>query len=92
MRDGFCAILFAFASSVKDFIRLALSRRIVADALRAAIVVGTLLNCINQGAALFRGEAIAWGSAVLNFIVPYCVATYAAVRNEARLRGDDREM
>ena len=74
---------------MKDFIRLVLSGRIAADALRVAIVVGTLLNGVNQGAALFGGEAIAWGSVVLNFIVPYCVATYAAARNEARLRSND---
>lgn len=71
--------------------RLAFSRRIVADAVRVALVVGALLNCINEGGALLSGQGIAWGSIVLNFVVPYCVATYAAARNEARLHAKARE-
>jgi hypothetical protein len=76
---------------VKYLIRLALSRRIAGDALRVALVVGALLNVINQGASLLGGQAIAWGSVALNFVVPYCVATYAAARNEARLRENVRD-
>lgn len=77
---------------MKDFIRLAFSHRITADALRVATVVGTLLNGINQGGSLLSGQAIAWGPVMLTFVVPYCVATYAAVRNEARLRANDRDV
>jgi hypothetical protein len=45
----------------------------------AALVVGTLLNLINQGDALFAGRALDWTKLVLTYIVPYCVATYGAV-------------
>jgi hypothetical protein len=38
-----------------------------------ALIVGTILNLINQGDALFGGKL------VLTFAVPYCVATYGAV-------------
>jgi len=47
--------------------------------LAAAIVVGTVLNLINQGDALFAGGSLDWLKLVLTYIVPYCVATYGAV-------------
>jgi len=43
------------------------------------LIVGTILNLINQGDALFSGRPINWLKLVLTFIVPYCVATYGAV-------------
>jgi hypothetical protein len=45
----------------------------------AAIVVGTILNLINQGDALFAGRRLDWLKMALTYIVPYCVATYGAV-------------
>ena len=47
--------------------------------LGAALVVGTILNLINQGDALFAGRALDWTKLALTYIVPYCVATYGAV-------------
>jgi hypothetical protein len=47
--------------------------------LAAAIIVGTLLNLINQGDAPVAGKALDWLKLVLTYIVPYCVATYGAV-------------
>lgn len=43
-----------------------------------AIVVGIILNLINQGDALMSGR-VNWVKAALTFVVPYCVATYGAV-------------
>ena len=45
----------------------------------AALVVGTILNLINQGDALFGGRSLDWLKLGLTYIVPYCVATYGAV-------------
>jgi hypothetical protein len=45
----------------------------------AAVVVGTILNLINQGDALFAGRPLDWLKLGLTYIVPYCVATYGAV-------------
>jgi hypothetical protein len=45
----------------------------------AALVVGTILNLINQGDALFGDRGLDWTKLVLTYIVPYCVATYGAV-------------
>jgi len=49
-----------------------------------ALVVGTILNLINQGDALFGHGRINWLKIALTFIVPYCVATYGAATALAR--------
>lgn len=45
----------------------------------AAVVVGTVLNLINQGDALFSGRKLDWTKIALTYLVPYCVTTYGAV-------------
>ena len=44
-----------------------------------ALIVGTLLNLINQGDALLGDSHLNITKIVLTFAVPYCVATYGAV-------------
>jgi hypothetical protein len=44
-----------------------------------ALVVGTILNLINQGDALLSGAPLDFTKIILTFAVPYCVATYGAV-------------
>lgn len=44
-----------------------------------ALIVGTILNLINQGDALLSGTTINVTKIVLTYAVPYCVATYGAV-------------
>ena len=44
-----------------------------------ALIVGTVLNLINQGDALFGEEHLNLTKIILTFAVPYCVATYGAV-------------
>ena len=44
-----------------------------------ALIVGTVLNLINQGDALFGGGHLNLTKIILTFVVPYCVATYGAV-------------
>lgn len=47
---------------------------------RVALVVGAVLNLINQGDAMLAGPAtINWFKLVLTFVVPYLVSTYGAV-------------
>jgi hypothetical protein len=45
----------------------------------AAVIVGTILNLINQGDALFGDKTIDWVKLLLTYLVPYCVTTYGAV-------------
>ena len=73
---------------MREFWELALSKRVAFNAIRIAVFIGTLLNVINQGAAILAWDGIAWGHVVLNFVVPYCVATYSATKNELDRRKD----
>lgn len=67
---------------MKSFLILVCSARIALSALRVALVVGTVLNAINQGGAILAGNDIAWFHLLLNYLVPYCVASYSAARNQ----------
>lgn len=44
-----------------------------------ALIVGTVLNLINQGDAFFSEGPLNFTKVALTFAVPYCVATYGAV-------------
>jgi len=54
-------------------------------ALYVALLVGTVLNLINQGDALVSGKPLDWLKLALTFLVPYCVSTHGAVT--AKLAG-----
>lgn len=47
--------------------------------LKVAIVVGTALNLINQGDALFGAAPVNGFKLMLTFAMPYAVSTYGAV-------------
>ncbi|MBU6357446.1 MAG: nitrate/nitrite transporter NrtS [Rhodospirillales bacterium] len=70
--------------AARRMIRLSLEDGIPARSLRVAIVVGIILNLINQGDALFGLVRPHWMKMILTFIVPYCVATYGAVSYRLR--------
>ena len=59
-----------------------MSRNIAMNALKIAFVVGSFLNLINQGENLLHGAKISWFHPLLNYLVPYCVASYSAAKNE----------
>lgn len=58
---------------------LCLSDGVPRRSLCAALIVGTVLNLINQGDALFVSGQVNLIKLALTFAVPYCVATYGAV-------------
>ena len=72
---------------MQRFWSAAVQKHIVVNACRIALVVGTVLNLINQGDAILAGHGISWGHVAMNYVVPYCVATYSAVKNELNRRG-----
>jgi hypothetical protein len=47
--------------------------------LKVAIIVGTALNAINQGDALFGDASVNWFKLMLTYFMPYAVSTYGAV-------------
>lgn len=63
-------------------IGVALCSRIAKNSLKIAAVVGTVLNIINQAIPFSNGAAVSWLNVVLNYLVPYCVASYSAASNE----------
>ena len=65
--------------SLAPFLRRCLSGGIPRRSLAVAAVVGTILNLINQGAAMLGHGHLDIGRMLLNYAVPYCVATYGAV-------------
>jgi hypothetical protein len=70
--------------------RCALSDGVPRRSLVVALIVGTILNLINQGDALVDGLPIDVVKLLLTYLVPYCVATYGAVSyrlHAARLAG-----
>jgi hypothetical protein len=64
---------------------IAASAPVVHLALRTSLFIGTLLNLINQGDALFGSAALVPGKLLLTYLVPYCVATYSATSISLRL-------
>ena len=49
-----------------------------------ALIVGTVLNLINQGDALLGLASINWLKLILTYCVPYVVSTYGAVSYRLR--------
>lgn len=74
---------------MKSYLQLVCSARIAQSALRVALVVGTILNLLNQGGAILTLHGISWFHLLLNYLVPYCVASYSAAKNEISRSSDE---
>ena len=59
--------------------RLATTAGVPRRSFYVAVVVGLILNAINQGDRIVAGVSPQWIKLALTFVVPYCVATYGAV-------------
>lgn len=59
---------------------LMISRPVAASAMRVAIVVGTCLNIINQGTTIWHGGGADWPRFLMNYAVPFLVASYSAAK------------
>ena len=57
----------------------AISDGVPRRSLYVALIVGTVLNVINQGDAFLGMTSIYWLKLVLTYYVPYAVCTYGAV-------------
>lgn len=71
---------------MRTLFQAACSGKIVKNSLRIAGVVGSVLNLINQGNAILELAGISWIHVMLNYFVPYCVASYSAAKNELTQR------
>ena len=52
--------------------------------LATTLIVGSVLNLINQGDALLLAGTITWWKIVVTYCVPFCVATFGAIPRCAR--------
>lgn len=66
-------------SRLLQICRCCVSDGVPRRSLCVALIVGTILNLINQGDALFGHGAVNWAKIMLTYSVPFCVATYGAV-------------
>jgi hypothetical protein len=71
-------------STIKQAWQFALTDGVPVRSLWVALVVGTILNIINQGDSLLGAASINWVKIILTYIVPYCVCTYGAVSFQMR--------
>lgn len=62
-----------------SLLAIVFERGIVRRSLIIGLIVGTILNIINQGDALVTGAPLVAWKIVLTYCVPYCVSTYGAV-------------
>lgn len=62
------------------FFRAMASPKIAGNGVKVSLVVGTMLNLVNQGEYLLAGQGLMVGHAVLNYLVPFCVACYSGAR------------
>jgi hypothetical protein len=74
-------------SSQREALRQTFAGRSVRRSLIVAVVIGTVLNAINQGPEIVSGHWPIWWKLVLTYIVPFAVASYgsyAAFRSSER--------
>ena len=75
---------------LRPIVRHAATRQVFGFSVKVCVVVGVTLNAINQGPRVWAGEPFSWLHGVLNFIVPFCVSSFSAGRNEWRNQQADR--
>jgi len=59
-------------------LKLVFSGPVLRHSLLVALIVGTVLNLINQGDRMFVDGSVDVVKAALTFIVPFCVSSYGA--------------
>ena len=68
-------------NKIKLYLEVVSNKNIFYKSLKIAVIVGTILNIINQGDKLFAldFENIDFLKSFLTYIVPFLVSTYAAI-------------
>jgi len=67
------------ATTRASWLRLALEDGVPRRSAVVAVIVGTILNVINQGDVMMAGAPLDYLKLALTYAVPYGVATYGAV-------------
>lgn len=64
--------------SKSEALRVTFSRPSLRRSVAVALLVGTILNLINQGDAYWSGSSLVWWKVVLTYFVPFAVASYGS--------------
>ncbi|MEO5774646.1 MAG: nitrate/nitrite transporter NrtS [Sphingomicrobium sp.] len=62
----------------KQALRATFAGPAVRRSLTVAVLIGTLLNAINQGPEIAAGQAPVWWKLMLTYFVPFAVASYGS--------------
>lgn len=65
-------------SSNREALRRTFACSSVRRSLTVAVVIGTVLNLINQGPEIFSGHWPIWWKLILTYFVPFAVASYGS--------------
>lgn len=65
---------------MKQIFRTMLTPRILYSAAKVSLVVGTLLNVINQWEYMMAGHGVMIGHLLMNYFVPFCVSAYSGAK------------
>ncbi|MFN0041511.1 MAG: nitrate/nitrite transporter NrtS [Burkholderiales bacterium] len=71
---------------IKTVLAYGFSQPILSNSIKIALVVGTILNVINQGESIVQEGDVRWGSFLLNYMIPFCVSCYSAARHAMHRR------
>lgn len=73
-----------YIKKVKSIFKLAFVKDVILKGLTVALVIGVLLNLINNPEAIITlsFEKLHWIKVLLTFFVPYCVSVYTSVSNK----------
>ena len=68
-------------SKIRKISSIAKSKDVLHRAFKVALIVGVILNLINQGEVLviFAWEDVNYNKFFLTFLVPFCVSMYTAI-------------
>ena len=65
-------------ASVREALRRTFAASSVRRSLTVALVIGTVLNAINQGPEIVSGHWPVWWKLILTYFVPFAVASYGS--------------
>jgi hypothetical protein len=64
--------------SRRDALRRTFASSSLRRSLLVAVVIGTVLNAINQGPEITSGHGPVWWKLILTYFVPFAVASYGS--------------
>lgn len=77
-----------FSNKLRFYYDLSVEKSTLYRAIRVAILVGIILNLINNPSIFlsFSLQGVHLGRALLTFLVPYCVSTYSSVLSQSSMK------